>query len=224
MAKRNLRVGIILDRSGSMNSCRDVTIDAVNNYVNELNGGNFKGRLSLTLFDSDGIDLLWDAVKFKECPKLDRETYIPRSWTPLYDAVGRTVRDLDSENTDNYDGVVLVIVTDGQENYSKEFTKGAIKQLLDDKQKNDEWLVLYLGANQDSFAEGGAIGTSINTTMDYQPDSAVAAMASASNATMRYGSAENRTMGLTNATFTADEREKSLKKGKKGFVSSSVSK
>jgi len=218
MAKRNLRVGIILDRSGSMNVCRDVTIDAVNNYVKELNGGNFKGRLSLTLFDSDGIDLLWDAVKLKECPKLDRETYVPRSMTPLYDAVGRTVRDLDSENTDNYDGVVLVIVTDGEENFSKEFTKEAIKQLLDDKQKNDEWLVLYLGANQDAFAEGGAIGTQSAATMNYTTDSAVAAMASASSATMRYGSAESRTMGLADATFTADERETAVKKNKDGFA------
>jgi len=208
MAKRNLRVGIILDRSGSMNSCREVTIEAVNEYTESLKADkNLKGRLTLTLFDSESIDTLWDRVKISECPKLSAETYMPRSATPLYDAVGKTVCGLDTENTDKYDGVALVIVTDGHENSSQEYSKESIKKLLDGKQEHDGWLVLYLGANQDAFAEGAQIGAQSGQTMNYAVVNTAAAFSGAAAATTRYVSAPTRGEGIETSTFTENERE-----------------
>jgi len=210
MAKRNLRVGIILDRSGSMSTCLNETIEAVNKYTKSLRKEEkLKGRLSLTLFDSESIDILWDGLKFPDVPKLNREIYQPRSATPLYDAIGKTVDSLDSENTNNYTGVVLVIVTDGMENASKEYSREAIKRLLDDKQERDGWLVIYLGANQDAFAVGATFGTVAAQTMSYDSNLVNATMASVSDATFRYVSASNRVSGRAAATFTADERKKS---------------
>ena len=100
------------------------------------------------------IDLIVDNVKAKDCPKLTRETFEPRGCTPLNDAIGRTVAKIDGEKRRDGENIAFVILTDGQENASQEYTKDAVKKLLDGRQKDKNWLVIYLGANQDAFAEG----------------------------------------------------------------------
>jgi len=60
----------------------------------------------------------------------------------------------------------LIILTDGHENASIEYTKAHVKDLIEQKQK-DGWTVIYLGANQDAFAEGGSLGIAPHMTMNY---------------------------------------------------------
>jgi hypothetical protein len=57
MAKKKLYAHILLDRSGSMESCRDTAIGAFNEYVNSLRlNGDLAARISLTIFDDRSID------------------------------------------------------------------------------------------------------------------------------------------------------------------------
>jgi hypothetical protein len=159
MSKSPLFTYILLDRSGSMENCRDTTIDAFNEYVMGLRRSDeVDARVTLTIFDSDGIDTLQHAEPAKSFMELNRHTYVPRASTPLLDAIGRAVADIDKVGLRPGEKVGLVILTDGLENASKEHTKETIRKLLTDRQDNKGWLVTFLGADIDAFAEAGAIG------------------------------------------------------------------
>lgn len=205
MTKKRLYAHVLLDRSGSMESCRKSTIDAFNEYVAGLAADDaVSARVSLTLFDDAGIDLIHDNVKAKEAPKLTTETYVPRGMTPLNDAIGKTVAKIDAETRREGENVALVILTDGLENASKEFSKDAVKKLLEGRQKDKNWLVIYLGANQDAFAEGAARGMAAASTMTFDTKNLNATMKAATRSTMSYAA----TGSLSAATFTDDERKK----------------
>ena len=159
MNKSPLYAHILLDRSGSMESCRDITIDAFNEYVMGLRrSDDVDARLSLTIFDSESIDILQHAEPAKSFLELSRQNFVPRGMTPLLDAIGRAVAETDKLALRDGEKVALVILTDGQENASKEHTKETIRALLKDRQDNKGWLVVFLGADVDAFAEAGAIG------------------------------------------------------------------
>ena len=88
---------------------------------------------------------------------------MPRGSTALLDAVGRAINETGDRlaktpEQDRPGLVVFVIVTDGQENSSKEFSKARIKEMIDEQQKKYNWQFTFLGANQDAFAEAGGIG------------------------------------------------------------------
>lgn len=159
MTKSPLYAHILLDRSGSMESCRDTAIDAFNEYVmGQRRSDDVDARLSLTIFDSAGIDLLQHIEPAKSFMELSRATYVPRASTPLLDAIGHVVAEMDKVELRPDEKVALVILTDGHENASKEHTKDTIKKLLKDRQDAKGWLVTYLAADVDAFEDAGAIG------------------------------------------------------------------
>ncbi|MGD9966443.1 MAG: VWA domain-containing protein [Hyphomonadaceae bacterium] len=159
MSKSPLFSYILLDRSGSMESCRDTTIDAFNEYVMGLRRSDeVDARVTLTIFDSDGIDTLQHAEPAKSFMELNRQNYVPRASTPLLDAIGHAVAEIDKIELRSGEKVGLVILTDGFENASQEHTKDTVRRLLTDRQDNKGWLVTFLGADIDAFAEAGAIG------------------------------------------------------------------
>jgi len=209
LPKNKLYAHVILDRSGSMATIQAKTVDAFNEYLNGLAADdNISARVSLTIFDSTSIDLLRDNVKAKDCPKLTSEEYQPRASTPLYDAIGKTVAKIDTETRREGENVALVILTDGMENASTEYTKESVKALLDGRQKTKNWLVIYLGANQDAFAEGSKFGASASSTMVYDTHNIGATMKAASESTMRYAA----TASLASASFTPTERASAMGK------------
>jgi Mg-chelatase subunit ChlD len=205
MSKKRLYVHILLDRSGSMEDCRDSTISAFNEYVNSLRtDSDLSAQISLTLFDDQSIDLIFDRQKPGEMPKLTKETFVPRGMTPLNDAIAKTVAEIDKADLEKEENIAFVILTDGLENASREHTMQTIKLLLERRQKEKNWLVIYLGANQDAFAEGAARGTAAANTMTFDTqrvEQAVGAVARASKDFARHASP-------VAAAFTPAERAK----------------
>jgi Mg-chelatase subunit ChlD len=155
MANRSLV--FLLDRSGSMESCRDDTIGGFNSFVKDQ--AALGGKLTLVQFDHEIITTYTD-MELKDVVPLTTETFQPRGSTALLDAIGTIVKSQKSENP------LVIILTDGQENSSTKFTKAHIKDLIEQKTK-DGWTFMYLGANQDAFAEAGAMGIGPACTMNY---------------------------------------------------------
>lgn len=190
MADSRLYVHVLLDRSGSMESCRDKTIDAFNEYCNSLKVQSKAGtRLSLTIFDSESIDHIHNALRISDVPKLTRDTFVPRGTTPLFDAVGKTVAVIDRITLLPDERVAFAILTDGLENASVELTADAVKKMLIDRQERCNWLVQYLGANQSAWDAGAQIGVAAAHALDYGVAHVKAAMRSASASQSRYRSA-----------------------------------
>lgn len=206
MADSRLYVHVLLDRSGSMESCRDKTIEAFNAYVSSLEAQSKAGtRISLTTFDTESTDLVFDAVRIADMPKLTREMFVPRGGTPLFDAVAAVVARVDKVNLLADERVALTILTDGQENSSREMTADAVRKMLIDRQERRNWLVQYLGANQDAWEAGAQIGIAAHSALDFSVACVAPAMKSAAASMTRFRSAAPED-ALEAASFTSAER------------------
>lgn len=162
-------IGVILDRSGSMGSCREATIAGFNQFLQTQQRDAAGGRalMSLTQFD-DRYEMNFVGEPIENVPDLDAQSYVPRGRTALHDAIGRTIHETEEWVRAHHwnDRVLILIITDGQENASREYDLHAVRALIERKEQ-DGLNVAYMGANQDSFAVGGAMGVRAGFTQDY---------------------------------------------------------
>lgn len=197
---KSVHITIVLDRSGSMESCRTDAIGAVNGYLRQVKGdAEMAARISLVTFDSQSIDVIRDRVAAKSCPDLDPNEYQPRAGTPLLDAVGSAAALL-ARHAEQGERCILAVMTDGLENASREYTKDQIKALLERKQKEDGWLVVYLGAGHDSWAQAGTMGIDAALVADFHKSNVGATSGPLFALAGRY------VKGDASAAFTTEER------------------
>jgi len=164
---RSILINFVLDRSGSMDSIQDATISGFNEFKNSQAAEDGEAFFTLTLFDTV-FDTLCQAVPIREVSDLDRNSYRPTGMTSLFDAIGHTMRITDDFVAANHpDQVLFVIMTDGGENSSREYSSDRIFQMIEDRQKLAQYEFIYLGANQDSFAVARDMGMRDGRSLDY---------------------------------------------------------
>jgi Mg-chelatase subunit ChlD len=164
---KEVLVNVVLDRSGSMSSCQKETVSGFNEYLNGLRADKeTQYNISLIQFDApnEGPELTVTHLDkpLKDVPDITDKDYQPRGRTPLFDAIGECVRRVDAKGR----AVTTVIITDGIENASKEFSQAHIKDLIAAKEK-EGWGFVFLGANIDSAAVGGSIGVAPQNAINY---------------------------------------------------------
>jgi hypothetical protein len=119
-------------------------------------------------FDSAGVERFRPMQALAEVKPITAEDYQPRGGTPLLDAIGKTLAELENDwKAEQPERAILVIVTDGQENESHEYTKAKIKEMIESRQASGKWAIVYLGANVDAFAEASAMGFAMANTAGY---------------------------------------------------------
>ena len=163
----------ILDRSGSMGGLESDTIGGFNSMLKKQREEDGEAFVTTVLFDGV-VETLHDRVPIAEVPDITEKEYFVRGCTALLDAVGTTVRHVESvhryiRKEDVPGNVVFVITTDGLENASREFSPGAVKKLIE-KKKKDGWEFLFIGANIDSVTAASAIGIDEDRAVDYRAD------------------------------------------------------
>jgi hypothetical protein len=189
-----------------MEDCRSDAIGAVNSYIRQTrNDTSIEGYISLVIFDSQSIDTIRDRVAAGTCAELEADEYQPRGATPLLDAVGHAVALLEKSPIKD-ERRVLAIMTDGLENASREYTKETLKALLDRKQKEDGWLVLYLGADHDAWAQAGALGLHAGNVASFAKAAIGAGMDSVKSRAFRYAAASAPFEEAMSGGFTDEER------------------
>lgn len=204
MAKRDY-VEFLLDRSGSMTTIKDETITLFNSFL----GDNRDTRISITQFDSEGIETLFDAVKAEDAAELNEDTFLPRGMTPLFDAIGRRIVATDEYLKENGKkrNVVFAIMTDGHENASHEYTSRQVFDMIREREERG-WQFIYLGANQDAYAVGQALGIQLGTTVTYDSASVADAGAILTSATSSYrstGRTVSRSVDVTSGTSEEED-------------------
>lgn len=188
--KSNTHIAIVLDRSGSMSSMREEIIGGFNAFLKDQKAVPGTATLTLVQFDHE-IDRLASFKPLAEIEPLSNSTYEPRGNTKLYDAIGLTVnstKDDIAKATEKPDKVLVVIITDGQENSSQEYDTDQVRQLLEAQQKAG-WEFTFLGANQDAILSAKGIGlknAAANMTYSASPQGAMNMMASLSTATASF--------------------------------------
>lgn len=165
----------ILDRSGSMHSLTNDVIGGYNSFLANQRKESGKAEVTTVLFD-DQYEKITDAVDLNEVKDITSAEYFARGNTALMDAIGRTITETLAKM--EKDGVcpakrrvLVLIMTDGLENASREYDKAAVKALIESTTKEYEWHYEFIGANIDSASEAKSIGISANHAMDYNADS-----------------------------------------------------
>jgi hypothetical protein len=180
---------ILLDRSGSMQSLWTEALSSVNAYARELAAATAQSapdsHVTLAVFDSQE-NLRFDVLR-RSVPSLHWEPVTtreanPRGMTPLLDALVQLVS---VAETDAPDKAVLVVMTDGHENASRETTREAAKAALE-RVKAKGWEVVFLGANFDNFTDAGSVGVASMKQMAMAPGTMSASMARMAMKSRRY--------------------------------------
>jgi hypothetical protein len=169
----------LLDRSGSMESCRQDTIDGFNTFI--ASQKQFGGTMTLCLFD-DQFETVYEKTPIEDVPPLTEDTFVPRGGTSLHDAMGQVLK-MELSND-----AMVIILTDGEENSSRTYTSAHVKDLVNLK----PWKFVYLGANQDAVlaARNMGIHNSLEYDVNRTPELFAALSATVSNYT------QNPSLGL----------------------------
>jgi len=168
-------ISIVLDRSGSMQSVKDDTIGGLNAFLKEQQAQPGDANLTLAQFD-DLYEIVHDAVPIKNVPELTDKTFVPRGMTALLDAIGKTIVNtgvrLAAMPEDQRPGrVIFVILTDGEENHSKEYDLGRINAMIAEQTDKYSWSFVFLGANQDAIKAAMGMGISASHALDFMANS-----------------------------------------------------
>ena len=173
--KKNLtELVFILDRSGSMSGLESDTIGGYNSMLEQQR--KLKGECVITtvLFDNC-YELLHDRIDIRAVAPITEKEYFVGGSTALLDAIGKTIHKIDTaqKNTsDAYraDKVMFVIITDGYENSSREYSSQKVKSMIEHKKEKYGWEFIFLGANIDAVETAGRFGINADRAVDYVPD------------------------------------------------------
>ena len=176
---------LILDKSGSMGSVRKETIDNFNEQIQtikklEKEYPDQKYFVSLITF-SDDMQVVMMDVPASEVKELTMETYEPGGGTALWYAMGQGISKLQDKvtplmnDTSKIVSSVVVIMTDGGENYSymlePKWSSERLKPIIESLNKDDRWTISFLGANQNSILTTDSVGILRGNTLNYKSTS-----------------------------------------------------
>ena len=171
MSKTKVLVNFIQDRSGSMASVWQETMNGFKVFIKDLKD---KGQqdgvdylFSLTVFDTV-IETSLLAVPIETVPEDALGKYGPRGSTALYDATGKTLEAI-SQASHGADKLIVAIVTDGQENSSREWSKDNLNKAIEDRLNRGNWSFVYLGTQPETWDDAHSIGIGAGATAVYDP-------------------------------------------------------
>lgn len=174
MKEKITDVVFVLDKSGSMSGLESDTIGGFNSMLKEQKKGEGICRITTVLFDTD-YTVLHDKKDVREVEPLTEEDYIAGGGTALLDALGKSIshiikfqKECGKENC--ADKVLFVIITDGQENSSREYSLEQIKKIIKKRQEKHGWEFLFLGANIDAFSAAESIGINRSHAQNFHCD------------------------------------------------------
>lgn len=160
MTKENsTEILIILDRSGSMASIKTDMEGGFATFLEEQR--KLPGECKVTLVQFDHAqETVYESRDIMDVPPLE---LAPRGGTALLDAVASTIDATGARlrrmpEAQRPGKILCLIITDGAENASKEFTAAQVKTRIEHQRTKYAWEFVYLGANQDAFAEAQAMG------------------------------------------------------------------
>ncbi len=216
--KVKVLVQFIQDRSGSMGTVWAEALSGYKTFIDGLKNGrddNVEYMFSLTTFDTL-IDIPVKPQPIANVTGEELKAYGPRGCTALYDAVGKTL----AETAAQADKYIVVIVTDGQENSSREWTKEALHAAIDAKIKLGNWTFTYLGTQPETWDDATSIGVGVGATVTYDPTRGHDTYAYMANTIRSFG-ASGQSMSanlMTDTSFNSAEAQARIGMVAKGIT------
>jgi len=176
MANKNFtEMVFILDRSGSMAGLEGDTIGGYNSLLEKQRKEVGEATVTTVLFD-DQYEMIHDHAAIGKVKDITNKEYFARGMTGLLDAVGKTINHVGNRHKNALDSEVpgktmVVIITDGYENASREYTLPQIKQMIERQKEMFGWEFLFLGANIDAVSTAAGFGITADRAVTYEADS-----------------------------------------------------
>lgn len=174
MNKNLTEMVFILDRSGSMSGLESDTIGGYNSLIEKQKNENGEAVVTTVLFD-DQYEMIHDHADIQKIKSMDNKTYFARGSTALLDAIGKTINHVGNRykyapDNEVPDKTMVVIITDGYENASKEYKLDKVRGMIKHQKEKYNWEFLFLGANIDAVQTAETFGISAERAVTYEPD------------------------------------------------------
>lgn len=176
MAKKRTELVFVIDKSGSMTGTEADTIGGFNSMLNKIKAEDIPCRLTTFMFNND-YEIIHDRLDIDAVMPMTRHDYIPGRSTALVDAavtaIEKTINvQKNSDAKHRAEEVIFVIITDGEENASREFSATHLKRLIKKEQEEYGWEFIFLGANIDAVTTADNYGIRRDRSFDFLADSA----------------------------------------------------
>ena len=158
----------IMDRSGSMTGIASDMEGAMKEVIQKQKERDGDVLVTYVRFDTEYEEVFSQ----KSIQDIDGFKLEPRNMTALLDAIGKTVNNVErrfnqKDEEDQPERVLFVIVTDGGENASKEFSRPQVFEMIEKVKRDHEWGFTFIGANQDSIGTGNSLGISRGSSVNF---------------------------------------------------------
>lgn len=163
---------IIMDESGSMSLIYDQALMGLNETLDTVKrmqkqDKTIKQSVTLLTFNSTHTHYVFDNAPANHTFTIHNNHYQPAGCTPLYDAIGRGISKVNAQTTDD-NTVLVTIITDGEENSSREFDLQMVKRLIE-KMKKQNWIFAFIGTDN-LDVKGMAQQLSIDNDLTFSED------------------------------------------------------
>jgi len=204
---------VVMDKSGSMGPRQADAIGGFNQFLTDQQKEPGEANLTLIQFDTT-YNVVCSGKPIKDVEPLNTDTYRPGGGTALNDALARGVietgkRLADMPEADRPQKVICVVITDGEENSSKEHTKEQVQEMVKHQEEKYDWAFLYLGANVDAFAAAQQLGIQANMAVAFcaSPVGVRSAYAGTSEAVRHYRSAGKKGLADKDAKWKTEIKD-----------------
>lgn len=162
--KNYVKIINIIDRSWSMNKILDTAINGFNAFLEDQKSVDGDALVSTVQF-SNLYNMLYENLDIQKCEYFNRDNYVPGGSTALYDAICKTIEhevDLlgNLPKDERPEKTLCVILTDGEENSSRQFSKAAVKEMVSEMKKDFNWEFIFLAADEEAALTADAMGIS----------------------------------------------------------------
>ena len=196
----DIAIGFVLDQSGSMSVGREETLKGFNAFKEEQAAQPGNAFLTLVLFaDNPTVRLRGGDMKLVDDLGTPMNSYNPSGSTALYDAVDITISEMEKwlgDNTSFFGQVLIVILTDGYENASRNINLPALNIRITDKKENAGWEFVFLGSGGAAWTEGQKMEVPVASSLRYAGKSyaAFATLSGATSSSRASGQSLNSTL------------------------------
>ena len=175
MKREATELVFLLDRSGSMAGLESDTTGGFNGMLKRQRRERGRVYVNTILFD-DRLEVLHDRIPAERVKPLTEKQYYVRGCTALLDALGKTISHMvqvqrKAAACGRTEKVIFVIITDGLENSSKEYSYKRIRDMIRKEKERYGWEFLFLGANMDAVAEAARFGIGAERSVTFRNDS-----------------------------------------------------
>ncbi len=172
--KRLTEIVFILDASGSMCGLESDTIGGFNSMLEKQKKEDGQAFVSTVIFSSRSR-VIHDREPIERIAPMTDDDYCVGGSTALLDAVGGAIHHIGNvhkyaREEDRPQKTLFVIITDGEENASREYTYEKVKHMISRQQEKYGWEFMFLGANIDAVREAAKYGIRSEMAVNFVSD------------------------------------------------------